>query len=456
MTATVPTPLPAASPTHPLSLNQEFLRAFDTGGTDGAFGAHHVLAGAWRVTGSVDADVLADALRDVVDRHEVLRTTIARGAAAALQTVHPPTDPELTVLEASDDGRPRDVLAEELLNEVDATPLPVDVLPHLRAVLARFDATDAVLVLTTHHTATDGWSLGLIARDVVACYAARTAGGAPPPAPPSYGAFADAQQDIAQHPAVGPALEHWRERLAGGRIVAIPVDRSRRPGTVAAYGAHRFALDQATSAAVRRTARGARSTPFMVLLAAYVELLRERTGAADVVVPSFTSGRYDPAFADTVGPFFNMCPLRVDTTGCGGLGDVLARVRATVLDAFAHEVPFALVAGVEPELTAAFGDEGGAVVAFEVLQSPAEPEVPAGDLRFTELRRRTISQRVSSGIPNGALWAMDVLPSGEIVGSLKYDANHFDVATVTDLVDRFAALLRAGTADATDPQWRNR
>lgn len=446
MTATVPAPTTA---TYPLSLNQEFLRAFDSGDADGAFGSRHVLAGAWRVLGTVDDAVLRAALGDVVARHEVLRTSVARGSAEPVQTVHAADAPELVVRELAG-GRPRDVLAEELLNELDSTPFPVAELPHLRAVLGRFDATDAVLVLVTHHTATDGWSLGLIARDVVAAYAARTGTGPAPEPVPGYGEFAAGQQEIAAQPAVGPALEYWGARLAGGRIAAIPTDRTKQAGEQAAYGVHRFSIDAATAAATVRFARAARSTPFMVLFGAYAQLLTSRTGTADVVVPTFTAGRYDPAYTATVGPFFNMCPLRIEVDAAGSFRDVVLRARDTCLGAFSHELPFALIAGLEPELGAAFGDPAGAVVAFEVLQAPAE-ETVAGGVRFEELRRRVISQPVSSGIPNGALWALDVLPSGEIVGSLKYDANHLDLATVEGLVEEFCAVLRAGVTAPDSP-----
>lgn len=437
---------------YPLSLNQHFLRAFDTGDADGAFGERHVLAGAWRVHGPVDAAALGRALDDVVQRHEVLRTVVARGSAEPVQSVLPHARARLVVRDLPEDGRSRECRAEALLNEVDATPVRVAELPHLRAVLGRLDAEDAVLVLATHHTATDGWSLGLLARDLLAAYAARVgAPGAPLPPARAYGEFAGAQAGIADDPALTASLAHWRERLAGGRIVAVPTDRVKDRGRTAEYGAHRFALEPAVSAAVLRYARSARSTPFMVLLAAYAVVLTRRAGVRDVVVPTFTSGRYDPDHADTVGPFFNMCPLRVDLDGVTTFAGVLDRTRASCLDAFSHEVPFALIAGADPELTAAFGDDRGDVIAFEVLQSPAEQDLEAGGLRLVELRRRVLSQQVSSGIPNGALWALDVLPSGEVVGSLKYDANHFDAATAVGLVEEFREVLRAGTAGPDRP-----
>jgi non-ribosomal peptide synthetase component F len=185
----------------------------------------------------------------------------------------------------------------------------------------------------------------------------------------------------------------------------------------------------------------------MVLAAAYSVLLRRRTGTTDVVFPTFSSGRYEERFADSVGPFFNFVPIRIDTGDCTTLADVLDRSRAACVGAYRNEIPFAHIAEDSPALLAPFADGFLAVVAFEVLQSAfpldgEDGEETAGP-RFAEIRRRTLSQRVSSAIPDGGLWAMDVLPGGELAGSLKFDHNRFDERTARELVEQFRHLLAA-------------
>ncbi|MEU1228916.1 condensation domain-containing protein [Streptomyces sp. NPDC005828] len=430
----------------PLSYNQEFLRAFDKGETDGAFGHRHTLVCGWRVSGEIDLAALQRALDDVVDRHEVLRTALLSDEEGGHQAVRPASPVPLEVRDlGTGDDTSRDVRAEEFLNELDARPFNVRELPHLRAALGRFDATDAVLVLATHHTSTDAWSLQVIMRDLAAAYAARVENRtADTAAAVQYQEFARWQHDTAGSGRVDTARAYWRERLAGAEITGVTSDRPRDENLASAYGVHRFVFDAELSKSVVEFAKTTRSTPFMVMAAAYSALLRERTGTTDVVFPTFSSGRYDERFMDSVGPFFNFVPIRIDTTGCATLGEVLDRARTACVGAYQHEIPFARIAEDSPALLAPFADGFLAVVAFEVLQTAFPMEGSRiGGLEFAEIRGRHLSQQVSSAIPDGGLWAMDVLPTGELAGSLKFDHNRFDESTAVELVARFRELLRA-------------
>ncbi|WP_335936511.1 condensation domain-containing protein [Streptomyces sp. PTD5-9] len=427
----------------PLSYNQEFLRGFDKGTTDGAFGHRHTLVCGWRVTGAVDTDALRGALDDVVERHEVLRTSVLGDAAGGHQVVHPPAPAELRVVDLPVDGGTREERAEAFLNGLDAAPFSVTRLPHIRAEFGRFDANDGVLVLVTHHTATDAWSLQVIMRDLADFYEARAEDRRAAPEPAyQYQEFARRQLENAGSPRMDRERAYWRDRLAGARITGVTTDRPREE-VPSAYGVHRFVFDMELSRRVTDFARATRSTPFMVLAAAYSVLLRRRTGIADVVFPTFSSGRQEERLTDSVGPFFNFVPIRIDTTECATLADVLDRARTACLGAYEHEIPFARIAEDSPALLAPFADGFLAVVAFEVLQSPypLDDRAVAG-ARFSEIRRRVLSQEVSSAIPDGGLWAMDVLPGGELAGSLKFDHNRFDEATAVGLVEEFRALLR--------------
>jgi hypothetical protein len=438
----------------PLSYNQEFLRAFDKGGTDGAFGHRHTLVCGWRVFGEIDHSILRSALDDVVARHEVLRTALLSDEEGGHQVVRLPSPVALEVRHLGAEGAvPREVRAEEFLNELDARPFDVRELPHLRAALGRFDETDAVLVLATHHTSTDAWSLQVIMRDLAEAYEARLEGRlAQTTSAVQYQEFARWQQDTAGSPRVDTARAYWRGQLAGAEITGITSDRPRDENLASAYGVHRFVFDAGLSSAVLAFAKSTRSTPFMVMAAAYSVLLRERTGTTDVVFPTFSSGRYEERFTDSVGPFFNFVPIHINTTGCATLGDVLEAARAACVGAYQHEIPFARIAEDSPALLAPFANGFLAVVAFEVLQTAFPMEGSRfGGLEFTEIRGRHLSQKVSSAIPDGGLWAMDVLPGGELAGSLKFDRNRFDESTAVELVARFRELLSALAAEPQTP-----
>ncbi|MCE7079514.1 condensation domain-containing protein [Streptomyces sp. ST2-7A] len=426
----------------PLSFNQEFLRSFDRGLEDGAFGHRHTLVGAWRIRGGVEVGRLQGALDKVVRRHEALRTEIVADGEGGYQRVLAATAVTLEVTEL-DVAVDRDTTAEEFLNSVDAAPFPVTDRPHLRAFVGRFTADDAVLVLATHHTSTDAWSLQVIARDLFAAYA--DDGGATDPEPSmQYREFALLQQESGATDTVRRARAYWQSRLDKAVITGLPTDRPHDESLPSDYGVERFALGKELSHDVTARARAVRGTPFMVLAAAYVILLRERTGTRSVVFPTFSAGRWEERFADCVGPFFNFVPVSVDTTHCTTHGDVLKGARTACLGAYQHEIPFAHIARDNPGLLAPFADPGRAVAAFEMLHAPFAAGNETGDgWEVTEMRRRTISQRVSSAIPNGALWALDLLDDGEIVGSLKFDHNRYDTSTVAGLITDFRRHLGA-------------
>src|SRR5207248_3533092 len=194
-------------------------------------------------------NIFQEALFDVVKRHSILHTSLIRGDDPYYETTAP-VPIKLTVSELSgDDPQTREQRAEELIVEVEAGDYPVRELPHLRAFVGRFDADDAVLVLTNHHVASDAWSMRLIIGDIAACYAARKRGETPalPPVPqyPEYAAWqASVPAESMRH-----ARAYWRRKLSGATMLGIPSDRPANPEVPDAYATHRFLLGEDVAAA---------------------------------------------------------------------------------------------------------------------------------------------------------------------------------------------------------------
>lgn len=440
-----------------LSLQQEFINALDKGDEMGSFGPAYVLASAWRLRGPVDPAVLAGALDDVVARHEILRTPVSRGTSVALPADPAPAPVQLAVHDLS--GTPldeRDLRGEELLNAVEAGRYPATELPHLRAALAVFAPDDAVLVLLVHHLVADGWSMGVLMHDVAHFYAARSGHDVPALAPArQYHEFAAAQRAGLGDKSVAKAVAYWGEQLAGAEISVIPADRPFA-GKTAVYAAQRFLLDAELTGATSKLAKSLRASPFMVFLSAYNLLLRELTGTDDIVAASFSAGRGLGDFHHAVGPFLNFVPLRTKLAGSRTFADVLDRTRTSCLGAYSHELPFPLIAGAAPDLMGPAMAPERDLPAFELLQFPADKSSETvGGLSVTELRRRLLSQDVSSGIPDGIVWALDVLPTGETVAGLKFDTNLFDAETIRSWGHTFERILRAAVTDpdAPLPEW---
>jgi hypothetical protein len=442
------------TPRIPLSSNLGLLCLFDKGDTDGAFGPRHLVIHGWRLLGEIDFEALRGALDDVVVRHEMLRTQVVRDGDEPYQRVHPPGSPQLLVLDLpADDPRPRDERVDEFVNEIEAGSLSVQELPHLRAVIGRFDERDAVLVLIAHHTASDGWSLHVIIRDLAAFYAARQGSG-DPVLPPmrQYQDYAFWQQHQLVTPAADASREYWRQTLAGAQIQDIRADHRVPPGVAGVYSVHRFLIDEQLTSTVLEFAKAMRSSPFMVLLSAFNALLHQMTGVTDLVAPMITSGRVEPSFNETVGPFFNMVPLRTDLSQARNFMGLVRLIRQTCLQAYTHELPFGEIAAQAPELTKTYERDDGAVCAFQVLQFPGMLEAEKiGDVEYTEVRRRLMSYPRTSDIPNGVLWGLDILPTGEIAGTMRFNSKQFDESTMVRMVEGFRRVLRNGISDPNSP-----
>jgi condensation enzyme len=432
----------------PLSFQQEFLKVVDHGDGMGPFGPLYTIVGGWRLNGELDLPALQGALDDVVARHEALHTRIVPDDGEPYQYVLPPAPPRLEVRDLeTPDPAARDLRAEHFVNEIEAGTFDLHEVPLLRGVLGRFDSRDAVLALAAHHTAVDGWSVHLVVRDLAEFYAARLEGrGADLPRARQYREYVAWQRAAADSPAAGAARAYWRENLRGAQVVTIPTDRSREAGQRFVTGWYRFLIEDQLRSATLALADRMRSSPFMVLLAAYLVYLRETTGRTDLVVPTFTPGRSPAWVDDIVGSFYNLLPLRVDIGGCAGFGDVIARTRAACLAAYPREMPFMQLADEAPELMSPALEPDAALCVFQVTQSPHVVRgEQVGGLRYTAMRRRVVSAPAGSQIPDGVLLGLEVHPSA-LIGSVGYTTNLFDERRVAAMAARFTDVLASQLA----------
>jgi hypothetical protein len=435
-----------------LSLNQEFLCSLDHGETAGALSQWYTISYGLRLRGDLDTGALSAALDDVVARHEILRTALRKEDDGWHQALHPPGPVSLQVRGAGSAGSAdsADRAAYDLLDDVEAEPFSHRELPLLRAVLGRLGAGDHVLALRTHHVASDAWSMQVIITDLAACYAARAAGRAPGlPGARQYREFA-AWQRASEESWSGVASRYWRERLLGARVHALRADRVLPAGAADPYAVHRFVIGRELTEAAARVAASTRSSLFVVLFAAYNLLASQLTGESDLVVPTFTAGRIQARFAGVVGPLYNFLPIRTDLGGCGSFVDVIARTRASCLQAYANDIPFPLIQAQAGDLMGPCGDDHLAVCAFEMLPPPALAGIErAGDIRYAELRGRRTSRPAGASTPKGMLWALDRLRSGELAGLIRFSRGRLDEGTVARIATQYRQVLSASVAEPT-------
>ncbi|HVR97456.1 MAG TPA: amino acid adenylation domain-containing protein, partial [Thermoanaerobaculia bacterium] len=299
-----------------------------------------------RLTGELDVPALAAAFADVVERHEVLRTTFTAAAgSSAVQLIGRPFAPDLPVMDLGGlSPEIREAEARRLATLEAGSPFDLRRGPVLRISLLRLAAGDHVLLVNAHHIATDAWSMEVLWREVSVLYAGlrleRPA--ALPPLPIQYADFAVWQRGWLQGEVLESQLDYWRSRLGDGpSVVELPADRPR-PAVQSYRGADLpLALPAAASAALNALARREGATPFMTLLALFVALLGRMTGQRDLPVGTPISGRRQPEVEGLVGFFLNTLVIRAGLPERGTFRALVGQVRTLALEAYAHQdIPF--------------------------------------------------------------------------------------------------------------------
>jgi len=296
----------------------------------------------FRLRGAVDAGALAGALRDLVARHEALRTSFRESAGTPVQEV---TDgagftPRVLDLRA-------DEWAEAEANyQTDAfTRLPFDLAAGdtFHALLILESDEESRFFLALHHLVGDGWSAGVLLRELSALYTARVAGvdaELPEPAV-RYRDWAAWQQRPDREPA-DASEAYWRGVLAGApHVLELPPDRARPPLQSWPGAKHAFSLSPQLTAGVRALARREGATPFAVLAAAHALLLGRYAAQGDVLFGTLLANRPRPDLEAVVGFFANTLPLRVRVDGDPTVGELVRRAHEAAVGAQEHAaLPF--------------------------------------------------------------------------------------------------------------------
>ncbi|MFF5477786.1 amino acid adenylation domain-containing protein [Streptomyces sp. NPDC012935] len=396
-----------------------------------------------RLTGALDADALRTALHDVVARHEALRTVFPDTDGTPCQRVLPEAAVPFEVVPA-DAGA-----LDALLREAAGYSFALDAEIPVRATLYALAPDEHVLLLLVHHIATDGWSAEPLLRDLETAYDARVRGILPGwrPLAVQYADYALWQRQLLDDGGIAvPELEHWAERLAGlPEELQLPVDRPRP--AVAGYraGAVDFTLDAETHRRLRDLAAEAGGTVFMALQAALAVLLGRLGAGDDIPLGTPVAGRGDAALDDLVGLFVNTLVLRTDISGAPTFRTLLARVRETDLDAYAHQdLPFErLVDALAPTRSM------GRHPLFQVML--AHQQAPHGTREFADLTLRQLRVDFYTAKTDLAFHVFERPDGGGITGALVFSRDLYDQETAQDMVERFVRLVGelAGSPDVS-------
>lgn len=298
-----------------------------------------------RIQGPLNVDALGEAINDVVARHEILRTVYAAGDHGPVQIVRPHVSGKLAVTNLAHiaaDAREAEVLRIALADARTPIDLTNDLL--LRSQLLQSAPDDHTLIMVSHHIASDGWSRGVMYRELSAAYTARVGGNAPvfEELPVQYGDFAAWQREQMQGDVVEEHLSYWRSRLSAALpVLDLPTDFPR-PVTQAFEGALRtITIPTATVQQLRELGMDHGATLYMVLLAAYQTVLHRYSGQDDIITGSPIVGRNHNETEGLIGYFNNILAMRNSFAGDPTFAEFLDRVSENAIDAYEHEdVPF--------------------------------------------------------------------------------------------------------------------
>jgi amino acid adenylation domain-containing protein len=382
---------------------------------------------ALRLRGQLDVAALRRAIGELVQRHESLRTVVADADGVAVQRVLPSPGEPLVVEDLPGATEREAVVAVEAHLRA---PMDLRRGPLFRAVLVRISPTEHLLGLVLHHIIADGWSVGVLMRELRELYAGREL----PPLTISYGDFAMWQRETLCGGMVDAQLCHWRDVLADLAPLDLPGDRPR-PAVRSGGGD----VVEFSTGGVRELARRTGTTPFMVLLAVFDVVLSRWSGSVDIAVGTPIANRTKAEIEGIVGFFLNTLVLRVDVSGDPTFTELLARVRQVSLAAYANQdVPFERV--VEELAPARDLSRTPLFQVMFMLQNASDERWRLPGVEVEEFRIDAHESKFDL--------TMSVRERGDDLDVvIEYSTDLFDAATVERLGGHFRMLLRAFSAD---------
>ena len=442
-------PRRAADAIVPLSFSQQrlwFLYQFEPGNP------FYNVPSALHLQGRLDVNALKQALQTLIQRHEILRTTIrdgdrdGNGVSSPQQVIHAEGAVTLQQIDLSPLGD-RTWSEMEQLAAVEAhRPFDLRQGPLLRVTLLTLAEQDYVLLVTLHHIISDVWSAGVLVREMALLYQAFTQGKPSPlsPLPIQYADFTLWQRQRLQGDYVDTQLGYWQQQFTPlPPVLQLPTDRPR-PVVQSFCGDHRsFSLPAGLTQGLKVLGQASGTTLFMTLLAAFKVLLYRWTGQTDIIVGSPIANRNQAATEGLMGLFMNTLALRTQLSGDLSFQALLERVRDMALGAYSHQdLPFErLVEALQLPRDLSHSPLFQVMVILQNAPSPTL-NLPDLTLRSLELPNRTAKLDLTLVITE---------VDGQLQGVLEYNTDLFEAATIDRLVGHFQTLL---TAIVANPETR--
>jgi amino acid adenylation domain-containing protein len=400
------------------------------------------VAQAFRLTGQLQRTALERSLTEIVQRHEMLRTRFSEIEGEPAQIIDAPAQPPLKIISLLEvPAEARESEARRWIEEEAHRPFDLTKTPLFRAALLELDEAEHILLLTMHHIVSDGWSMGVLYRELSSLYEAFCRSEIPslPDLPIQYVDYAVWQRQWLQGEVLEQQLSYWKQQLSGVPVLELPADRPR-PAMRTFRGARKSAVfPKALCDELKALSRREGVTLFMTLLAAFQTLLHRYTGQHDIVVGSPIAGRTRAEIEALIGLFINTLVLRGDLSGDPKFTELLARVRKAALEAYEHqELPFEkLVEELNP-----WRDPSRSLLFQVMLALQNAPKTPLAltglRVRPVDIEGETVKFDLTLSMEEGA---------GPLKATLGYSTDLFEQATISRMLGHFQTLLQGIVAN---------
>ncbi len=426
-------PDPGDSGLQPLSFAQERMWVLDRLQPDSAV---YNVAFRWTLVGSISSDALSDALNDVMHRHRTLTSRFSITPDGPVQTPVESLFP-LDKLDVSQQPMAeRGAACDKALSVAARCPFDLSRPPLARALLVRRAASEHVLLIVIHHIASDGWSHGVLVRELSFAYAARINGRTPAWTPllADYQDYVDWQRQWLSGDVLARQLTYWRKQLNGLTPMELPLDKVRPVQPSYRGDVVAVRVPAGLTAALNALARRNRVTLHMVLLSALQTLLMRYSGQADIAIGTPVAGRSRREHEQLIGLFVNTLVLRGDLSGNPRFTELLTRTREFSLDAYDHQqVPFEkLVVDLEPVRDMS---RNPLFQVNFVLQNTPDSVLDLAGVR-------AVSAPVHTGTSKFDLGLSLTEVEGVLAGNLEYSTDLFHASTVEQMARHWLNLLQ--------------
>ncbi|HVT94310.1 MAG TPA: alpha/beta fold hydrolase [Bryobacteraceae bacterium] len=398
---------------------------------------------AMRLKGTLDINILHKGLDEVVARHEGLRTTFSTVDGQPMQVIHPSVKTSVTRIDLQElPESEREARAEQHLRDEASHRFILSQAPLIRATVLQLEPDHHLMMVTTPHIICDGWSAGIIIRELAAFYEANAKGVSPalPPLTIQYADFAHWQANSLKGDAFQEELAYWKEQLQGRLpLLDLPADKPVPSRLVSRGDTETLSLAPDLVAKIKEICRREEVTMFMFFLAVFKAMLHRYTGQEDILVGSPVAGR-SPETEGVIGLFSYPISLRTDVRGELSFRELLHRVRDVTLGALAHkDLPFGRlveelrveqVQGRNPLFQVYFLHQTGFLQPMETSGLSWTPVTWVSPMTSFDLHLATLERR------------------GSVVARLEYNADIFEAATIRQMLGHFRVIVKSVVEDA--------